>query len=350
MKNEYTQQYLTTPEELSAYRELFLRNGSEKNMDQLMWIHFKNPASSSKILQTFDKNNELVAIIATINLVFKVGNTTQLACQTIDLLTDSEHYGQGLFKTAGTTLYQKLEEEKYAFTYAFPNDKSVHGFTNKLDWELLDPMPFIIKPLRSGFFAKKIVGQKLGSLFDIGLFRKKTPRLPKNATIKKIERFDDDATLLWNSFSSQIDVAVQRDAKYLNWRYFEKPNEDYKIYGYYDQEVLVGFVVFAIKEKHGGSVGYIMELLYHREEESVGAQLLRLATNKMIDKKTDVCLAWCFKHAPNYRAFKKQRFMTFIEKLRPITLHIGFRSLSITTPLIKKRENWYISYSDSDTV
>ena len=81
MKNEYTQQYLTTPEELSAYRELFLRNGSEKNMDQLMWIHFKNPASSSKILQTFDKNNELVAIIATINLVFKVGNTTQLVVQ-----------------------------------------------------------------------------------------------------------------------------------------------------------------------------------------------------------------------------------------------------------------------------
>lgn len=351
LKNQtYHQRFVSTAADLEDYKETFDTHGSKKDLKKLRWMHIENPVGISKVCKTYDKENKLVSILAFMNVVFKIENRKQNAGQALDLLTDPLHRKKGLFENAGLAVNNILASENYALSYAFANKHSVYGFTKKLGWESLDPLPFIFKPLRSGYFMKKLLGNRLGSILDFKIFRNAKIILPAGVTLRAMNQFNEDSTAVWNSFAKSIKVGIQRDAEYLNWRYVDKPKENYQIMGYYQNDRLLGFIVYAMKPKHGGKIGYIMELLYHPEQVAVGKTLLRVATNAMVAENTDVCLGWCFKHAPNYMAFKKNHFYTLAERIRPIELHLVFRSIKAEKSVLRKRENWYISYSDSDTV
>ncbi|MBM4780049.1 MAG: hypothetical protein GQE15_20280 [Archangiaceae bacterium] len=62
-------------------------------------------------------------------------------------------------------------------------------------------------------------------------------------------------------------------------------------------------------------------------------------------------IAWCLEHSPNHRAYRSNGFFPLPERLRPIELHVGVRSLAAPAEAnLGNRRNWYLSYLDSDTV
>lgn len=167
-----------------------------------------------------------------------------------------------------------------------------------------------------------------------------------------MDNFDQEYDELWNRVSSGIPVAVNRSADYMNWRYVKKPGEEYSRCGLYINGSLKGIIVFTIKNKHNGRIGYIMELIYEESPaNNVGSTLLKYSTTVFKKEKTDAVLAWCFRHSFNYPAFRKSGYFNLPEKFRPQHLFLGVRALTDRNKqTIENIKNWYISYSDSDTV
>ena len=347
--DEYKNVFLKTEDDLKLYKKSFDKNGVEKNIQKLNWVHFKNPVKEQLTLLNLTNSKEVASIYATMPVLFKINNEVVKACQSLDTLTDENHRGKGLFVNSAMKVFEKAAEQSYTMVYGFPNGNSVGGFTRKLDWKLLDPVPFIFKPLKTGYFLKKIFGSKIGNFFNFSIASNRRVKLQKNQEIKPIDIFDEAATNIWTNFSSDIKVALHRDAAYLNWRYIDKPGESYEKLGFYENGTLLGFVVFNIKSKHGGKVGYIMELLYNKEIPNVSKLLMSSAINHMKKIDADVILAWSLEHSDNFQAFKATGFKVLPKKLRPIELHWGYRSF-VTNSFLDKRENWFLSYSDSDTV
>jgi len=156
---------------------------------------------------------------------------------------------------------------------------------------------------------------------------------------------------LWSAFASEIPVAVERGSDYLNWRFVENPLGPYAIYEFHEDDRLQGYVVFRVANKHGGRIGYIMELIYETDRPQVGKHLLRYALQEMAADGAELALAWCLRHSPNRRAYRNAGFLRFPERFRPIELHFGARRLAYSGPIsITDRQGWYISYADSDTV
>ena len=93
-----------------------------------------------------------------------------------------------------------------------------------------------------------------------------------------------------------------------------------------------------------------MELIFDIETPSVGKELIKYATNQCVVQKTDVMLSWCFSFSPNFDSYKSNGFYILPEKLKPIELHFGYTHLAHDEDILKNRENWYVSYADSDTV
>ena len=61
-------------------------------------------------------------------------------------------------------------------------------------------------------------------------------------------------------------------------------------------------------------------------------------------------LAWCPKTAPNYRAYRKARFLPVPPKLRPIEINFGARALVPEAAAFAAPDaRWYVSFLDSDT-
>jgi hypothetical protein len=94
-----------------------------------------------------------------------------------------------------------------------------------------------------------------------------------------------------------------------------------------------------------------MELMCRPGSDHVAKQLLSDAVRDLIADRCDGILAWCFRHSPMYRVFQHHWFLPLPPALRPIALHLGVRVLDPSLrPELADRSNWYISYSDSDTV
>ncbi len=343
-----------TEEDLALYRAAFERNGSPRTIEHLRWQFLKNPTGRLNVEFALTPDEQrLAAIYAVMSIDLKVGDVVMPACQSLDTLTDVDFRGKGLFVRMAKATFARAADEQNACVYGFPNGNSAHGFFERLGWTRLDPVPFLIKPLRLNYVLRKLprVGAKLAGLPSIPVSRVQSPSLPGHRELRAVLRFDGAFDELWSEFSAGIPAAINRDAKYLNWRLVEKPNEQYSRVALFENGRLRGFIAWAVKAKHGGSVGYVMELMHAPTEPDVGRVLLQHALAEMKSSGAEVVLAWCFEHAPNYEAFRANGFFTLPERLRPIELHVGVRSLAAPALAnLGNRFNWYFSYLDSDTV
>jgi Acetyltransferase (GNAT) domain len=339
-----------TADTISLYKKCFDDNGSSKKVENINLQFFSSPNIKGYVDLAYDEEKQkTAAIYAVFSVKFKIGNQIYDATQSLDTITDIDYRGKGLFITLAQDVYKKAQENGAALVYGFPNGDSIHGFKKKLQWEVLDPVPFLIKPLKSKYFTNKI--KALSFFPNINL---SFTGFSKNKDYKLITKreFPEEVDQIWNQFSKDIKIAVHRDKKYLEWRYLQKPNQDYQIVHCYDlTNKYLGFVIYAIKEKHNGRIGYIMEMLYDINDKKAGNQLLTFAINEIKKSKADCILNWCFDHSPNYSLFKKNFFINMPEKFRPIELHFGARSfIKEKNDLVYNNKNWYLSYSDSDTV
>ncbi len=335
-------------ETIELYNSCFAKNGTAKSIDKIKWQFLENPVNKQFVDIAIDEeNNKVAAIYAIAPVAFIINSGVAIGAQSLDTITDEEYRGKGLFIKLAKDVYEKATVAEVKLVYGFPNGNSIYGFQKKLNWDILDPVPFLLKPIKTKYFTNKI--GVLSWLPNINIGR----RHSADRSYKIIDSlsFPHEVNQLWLKFSKDINVAVNRDKQYLDWRYVDKPNEGYIIRHIYKNDDYLGYVVFCIKEKHGGKVAYIMELIYDLDNQKVGEELIKNAVNEIINQGADCILSWCLDHSPNFKIFKKYGFYNMPEKLKPIELHFGACTFEDTLrPVVRKRENWYLSYSDSDTV
>jgi len=337
-------------ETVSVYKSCFDSNNNHKKAENIDWQFLQNTVKKAFVDIAIDKESQKTAAIYAVSGVkFKINDEDFLGAQSLDTITDIDYRGQGLFIKLAKDVYEKAAKSNTVLVYGFPNGSSIGGFKKKLEWEVLDPLPFLIKPLETKYFFSKIKGLRFLPNFSLSFSKLKKD---KNYSLVNNFSFPTEVNELWDKFSKNFKVGVKRDKEYLDWRYIDKPNENYSIMHCYDLNgAFIGYIVYTVKEKHNGKIGYIMELIYDLDKPEVGSLLINYAIDSIKKSKADCILSWCFDHSPNYRDYKKAFFLTMPEKFRPIELHFGVRSFNETlNEIIYNRENWYISYSDSDTV
>jgi GNAT superfamily N-acetyltransferase len=339
--------------ELENYRQCFIKNGTERDLRNLQWLHQQNLAATHSIYYAM-QDNKVAAIYTAMPVVFLINGTRQKALQSIDTITDVDHRGKGLFPKLAARLYKDAEAAGFELVYGFPNENSAPGFFKKLQWIPFGEAPFLLKPLSLGYFFRKLLGRKSqDALADEQHVYKlpATKQVQKNTIISELATFDSAYDTLWMQVAAGISIAVDRSSGYMNWRYVTKPGANYSRCGIFENGHLKGIIVFTIKNKHNGRIGYIMELVYDPQRIDIGRQLLRYAAQICRQEGSDTMLAWCFPHSFNYKCFRAAGFFDLPVKLRPQHLFLGVRPFNQNNKeLIAEKTNWYISYSDSDTV
>jgi GNAT superfamily N-acetyltransferase len=341
--------------DLALYADCFARNDSPRDVAGLRWLHAENPTGRCLVDLSIAAGptgeKKLAGIYAVLPVWARIGGRRVLACQSLDTLTDVDFRGQGLFVRMAQTTYERATREGVAFVYGFPNGNSAHGFFTRLDWTSFDPVPFLARPLRTGLAARRF-SAKLDWLPDLPL-PAPAPRLRPGQDLRTVVRFGAEHDDLWSAFSAGIGVAIDRDARYLNWRLCDKPQHRYRIVALLERGRLLGFVAYTVSDKHGGRIGYMLELMHLPERSDAAVTLARHAVHEMAAMRADLVFAWSFPHAPNRRALTRAGFVDFPERARPVELHLGVRALAATNAdraLIGDRRSWYVSYLDSDTV
>jgi hypothetical protein len=345
---------LASDEELEKYRLCFSENGSEKSIELLKWFHQKNLPGSQVIYYAIDKgSNQIAAIYTYLPVKLLCMGRIVTAMQSFDTLTDYRHRSKGLFIKLASKLEKEESLKNNELVFGFPNENSVHGFVKKLGFTYFGEVPFLIKPMRVAYLFRKLLKKKVSNVTEVNVAIE-SPRereLKPGRSIKIIYKFGEDYNRLWEKIAPLIHIATNRNSEYMNWRYVDKPGEYYSLYGFYENGILKGIVIFTLKNKHEGKIGYLMEILFDPEYEKAGIALLKFCCSTLRKNKADLVLAWCFSHSFNYFCHRKAGFYKFPEKLRPQKLGMIAKTLnSHHSSDIYNIKNWYFSYSDSDTV
>ncbi len=338
-----------TDADAKLFLDCFARNGMPRDERAFRWQFFEGPTGRLYVDFAVAPDGTLGAIYAALPVMGVVDGRRVLAVQSVDTLTDERHRGKGLFLQLAKRTYARAAAEGAHLVYGFPNGQSANGFFTRLGWKTLDPVPFLVRPLRTSALTRRLPAPWRGlPSLPIPVL----PRRPRPGTeVRAIIRFGVEHEAVWRLFAKDVGVAVDRDAAYLNWRLVDKPGEDYRALALYERGRLLGFSVHCLKQKHGAMLGYLMEVIFDPTRPDAGRRLVTASLRELAARGTELVLAWCFDHSPNRRALAHAGFAPFPERFRPIELHAGVRAL-VPSALerLSDRRHWYVSYCDSDTV
>ena len=314
----------------SCYSRFDLARGQEPT-GTVDWAFDLGPGAPSKFAVA-RRDGQIIGLSANIRRDFSFGDRTGVAYQAVDSVVAAHEQGHGVFTRLAAAFDEHAAAEGAHLIWGFPNANSTHAWFNKLGWRSHGEVPFLVKPLRAGYFTRKI-----GLSLDFPISR----LADRGASI--ISEADERLDGLWDSFRSQVKCAVPRTRAYLSWRLFRKPGRPYRII--FEPEKDSGSLVASrIVSKHGGSIAYIMEAIGGNNL----ADVLRSELGWMRQQNAEVVLAWCFPWSPNYRAFRRAGFYPFPRRLRPIKFLFGCRAHNTIGEMANDRANWYLSYLDSD--
>jgi hypothetical protein len=331
--------------DLQKVQDLFSQNGFPRASREVEWIY--EPLGRDAPHAAIAEAGEATAgLYVTVPARFKCGDRTLLAAQSLDTMVDAKFRGFGLFTKLARAVYDEMARSGVAFVYGFPNGNSYPGFVQKLGWATLDPVPFLFRPLSLGYAFGKL-NSKLRNL------PLRMPPIGRRGRSEQIQGLPDREAIdtLWANFSRNLGVARVRDHEFLSRRYSRHPRAIYRYRAVIDAGKLAGLIIYCVEDKHGGRIGYVMELMCIADRQDCAGWLLADAVHDMSNDSCDGVLAWCLEHSPYYDKYLKQIFLPMPTRLRPIELHFGGRQLSgEPIEMLKDRKQWYLSYSDSDTV
>ena len=332
----------------AAYVRLFGEDGPDQWGDRLKWRFERSPAGAGWFAVARDTaaSGQVIGLIGLIAQTFQAGERRLRCFQVVDVIVDPAYRGRGVFASLGKVLLDGAAREGACMAWGFPNDNAAPAWFGRFSWLRFGTVPFLVRPLHSGYFLRRLAAP-LGRA-DVRLIGK----VEKLDGLRPIERFGAETDELWRAFGSGLECAAVRDSRWLNWRFVDRPQSDYRSVGLDDGERrLRALVTSCVLDKHGGRIFYVMEAFARPGEERALAALLRHELAEAADRGADAALAWCPSKAPNRSAYRRAGFLPLPERLRPVRIHFGAKPLGRDLPsAAREGERWYVSYFDSDTV
>jgi len=184
------------------------------------WRFQDNPAGGPLIELAWD-GDTLAAHYAASPVVVSLVGKPVLTALSMTTMTHPDYRGRGLFTTLANRLYARMAQEGYLMVWGFPNDMSNRGFVRDLAWK---------------------------DVYEIPMFRLNLSDMPSgpqiSSDIVELRDFDKRFDVLWESVRSDHAILVQRDQKYLQWRFRMNPQNRYRAVAYLQSDRTFGYAVF----------------------------------------------------------------------------------------------------------
>jgi hypothetical protein len=167
---------------------------------------------------------------------------------------------------------------------------------------------------------------------------------PLRAECEPIRRFDGSFTALWEKLAPKFDLAVRRDAAYLNWRYIEPPHVRYSVVALKRNGETHGYAVYRHRHEPLGRVTMLVDFLADPDDVSGVKTLLRWVDRAARAEDSDKVRCYVMNAA--FRRILRQNGYFVVKS----TLEVGVKVNAVQVPpgFYDDTARWHVTAGDAD--
>lgn len=297
---------------ISLFQKAFNR---QLSYDYWIWRYLKNPNTDTNLINLAWDNNKVVAHYAVSPVKIYVGGKRYNAALSMTTMTDPDYQGRGLFTKLAMELYNN-NNNTLDIIFGVPNDNSLMGFTQKLNFKLIKEIPML---------KTNIVDRKYKD----------------NIKCVEVYEFDESFDDFFTTITKKYSIIMSRDSKYLTWRFLSNPENDYKIFAYIEEDKVLGYIVVKVYNGGESPTGDIVDVLV--SSEIVLRDLINKSFSYFIEQNVTNINTW-FSDNKYINVFKEYGFKISDNYFHFIVKNNSDESIQGLFDF----ENWYLTMSDID--
>ncbi|MBS2020645.1 MAG: hypothetical protein JST00_47770 [Deltaproteobacteria bacterium] len=175
-----------------------------------------------------------------------------------------------------------------------------------------------------------------------------SPLSPSRDGVRELFVREPRMTRLWERFSIDVGIAVERDARFFERRIFERMKEEghrVLVVEDGDRYAIRAACIF----QRQGSVGRILELLHDRTVAGMrgASRVLGLAVRELAREGARTAEAWSFPHSGSFPMLLRHAFLPRTDG-RELVVRVGDAVDETFASLASARESWYVSLLDAE--
>lgn len=270
-----------------------------------------------------------------------------------DVGTLSAYRRQGVFRAMGGFALERLRAEGVDFIYTFPNARSLPSFVRDHRYAVVARVPVYLAPLDLGaLLASRLrlgaPGRWLARLLEplVRALTLRTPALERAEEVVRLDSLDDRFEPLVHDFARGRRVGLERNLRYLRWRFLDKPTGDYKVWALARDGRLSAYVVTRPATLFDTRCTLLMDLGCLAGEEAALRRLIR--TRLEADERDGAVLGVAMGLHPQLGELGKLGFVRVPERFNPRPFNLLARELAESGPELFDPSAWHITLADWD--
>jgi hypothetical protein len=214
-------------------------------------------------------------------------------------------------------------------------------------WPKAHPLACLVKPLSRRALRRPnwpVAVNRLVSAVTLPVVRVVARTRPLKEEVEIVRRFDGGIDALWRRVSSRFDLAVRRDARYLNWKYIEPPHVRYSVAVLRRDGESHGYVVYRHLREPQGRVTHVVDMLADPADERA---LTTLAG--WIDREARTADSDKIRCYASLAAFRRvlRRCGYFVVK-SDVSLTVKVNAVPTPKDLYASSDAWHFTLGDGD--
>jgi GNAT superfamily N-acetyltransferase len=287
--------------------------------DKKNW-HWKykgsNPFGKSIIVVAEDKK-KIIATFSIIPIEYRLNKKLIKGSHSIAMLVHPDWQKKGVIKLVVDKAISVAKKNKIKFIYGYPNDNAYE----------IHKLIFDYKDISNQYFFHHNLKLKTNQ--------------NKNENIKEIRKFTKIHKAFLTDTKKYFKIILDRNAKFLNWRYISRPDNKYYVFGYYKEKKFYGYCVLKLYRENKILRGHIIDIITNPKEKKIFSELIKFALGFFKKHNCNESNLWLqgsinFQKILLDNKFKLNKSRKFICKFNDDKLKSKF-----------KKNDWYFTMGDT---
>jgi Acetyltransferase (GNAT) domain len=218
---------------------------------------------------------------------------------------------------------------------------------SKIRWPRPATLPCVVKPLSRRALRRPnwpLAINRLVSAVTLPFVRVIARARPMREEVEVVRRFDREMDRLWERVAPRLDLAVRRDAAYLNWKFIEAPHVRYSVAILRRDGEPHGYAVYRHMREPQGRVTQIVDFLVDPSDERGLKTLVRWIDREARAEDSDKIRCYV-QHAKFRRVLRRSGY--FVVKSN-VLLNARVNAVQVPADFYDDPAGWHFTWGDGD--